>query len=457
MSSNQRQFQKGLDTDKMRSSRRDTQLSLRKKTREAHLQKRMRMLSAKESQPGPGGVSDPLEDVSVDRLPRYVADVMQTDSLKLQLSGTKSIRQLLSLQRKPPLQQVMACGVLPKIVNFILNTDDEAEPKRRDLLTEDQKLRQQLQYEAAWIVTNLSSGPPQATQYVVQLGVTEKLAKMVRYAPNEEHADMAVWALGNIAGESRKLVQRILNTGFLDDLITAMPNIRDHNHQGNAAWVLSNIMRNAPPLSGEQYERLIPAAAHILRTTTVSDALTNTLWTFTYLTSTEEHFDLLVQHGVVEVVVHLLGQESQKYERTLALKKAEQQKREEMYKRTGKAQPPDERRITLDAQKAMDHYVFRPCLRVIGNLVSGPDQLTQKVIDAGYLDVIDPFVNHFNGQFRKEVIWSLSNILAGSHQQIESVLSKDDLLRSIMRAATSDNQSVKREATWCLGNATVGM
>jgi len=164
----------------------------------------------------------------------------------------------------------------------------------------------------------------------------------------------------------------------------------------------------------------------------------------------------LVKHGVVGDMIRLLADEAQKYERTLALKQAQRQKAEEMfkYKTNGGAQQRP-KNIIIEAQQAMDYSVYKPCLRFIGNVLSGPDALTQVVLDAGYLDVMEPFMNHFCTAQRKEIIWSLSNILAGSVQQIEAVLSRDSLVRGLIDATSSGTQSIQQEATWCLGNATV--
>jgi len=113
------------------------------------------------------------------------------------------------------------------------------------------------------------------------------------------------------------------------------------------------------------------------------------------------------------------------------------------------------RNLTKAAALAMNDHIYRPCLRFLGNILSGPDELTQIVIDAGYLDVIQPFADHFCATQRKEMIWSLSNILAGSHQQIEAVLSRKHLIKSIISAAHCDRLCVRREACWCICNATV--
>jgi len=459
-SSNQRQFQKGLDTDKMRMNRRDTQLSLRKKTREAHLQKRMRLLSSRATAGsanavGPDGNPN-ANSVSRDDIPKYVHNVMQPDSLKLQYSGMRSLRILLSMQRSPPIEQVVKTGVVPKIVDFISNPVDEGE-QRGSTLSEEQKLRFEIQQEAAWVVTNLASSTNAITTMIVNLGATEKLVEMVRTATSDDAVDMAMWGLGNIAGENKMMTERVVRTGFLDDLITALPSM-SVRIQGNGTWLLSNIMRNSPKLSREQYERLIPALAQTVRTAGAQDAITSLLWTLNSMSNSEDLCMMMAKQGIVDDIVRLVQQEVQKCERTMALKKAQLQKGEAMLQfkgNRGQSQLLVTKNITIEAQKAMDHSIYKPSLRFLGNVVSGPDEATQIALNAGLLDVLDPFLNHFSSQLRRETLWAISNILAGSPSQIETVLSRDKLLQSIMRAAKSDNMAVRREACWCLGNATV--
>jgi len=446
-SSNQRRFQKGLDSDKMRSNRRDSQLTLRRKTREAHLQKRMRTLSATRTQ---GNSQEPQP--SRDLIPKYVANVMQTESLEMQLSGVHSLRLLLSQQNNPPSAQVAKCGVVPKILQFISIPDDESE-HRGSSPSDGQTLRQKLQFEAAWIVCNLASGKGGITQIVVRYGAINKLVEMFRRTKDEKTQDMAVWALGNISGESRAMTEQIVATGFLDDLVTALPSMKEDDIRGNTAWTISNIMRCGPTnLTDANFAKIIPAMARLLRESTKPDVLKSTLWTLVYITNTHDQLlPLMERHGAVSEAMRLLALETAKYDRTMALETAKLRKA----KGPNADSKVNEHNVAVLAAKAMDHLLCRPCLRFLGNVISGPDELVQVVLDGGYLDVILPFVNHPIAAQRKEMVWSISNILAGSAEQIEAVISRDDLLRSIIRAATSDNQAVKQEATWCLGNATV--
>ena len=103
----------------------------------------------------------------------------------------------------------------------------------------------------------------------------------------------------------------------------------------------------------------------------------------------------------------------------------------------------------------MNDQIYRPCLRLVGNIFSETDDLTQIVLDAGYLDVIEPWAYHYYSSQKKETIWSFSNILAGPHQHIEALISRPELLKSIMNAGLYGPLRVRREACWCIRNAMI--
>lgn len=118
-----------------------------------------------------------------------------------QLMGTEMVRKLLSVERSPPIQEVIdAPGLLKKMVEFL---DDKQHPK--------------LQFEAAWVLINVASGSPQQTKAVIDAGAIPPLVRLTQDA-NDDLQEQAVWALGNIAGDSVQTRDLVVRAGFVEPL-----------------------------------------------------------------------------------------------------------------------------------------------------------------------------------------------------------------------------------------------
>ena len=98
--------------------------------------------------------------------------------------------------------------------------------------------------------------------------------------------------------------------------------------------------------------------------------------------------------------------------------------------------------------------IINPCLRILGNITHGTDEETQKVVDAGIIDVCHKLMGHNHKIIRMETCWILSNITAGNMKHAEAVVRNEAVLDKLMTLAVSDYPDVQRESVWAVCNAT---
>ncbi len=261
-----------------------------------------------------------------------------------QIFACIGFRRLLSQEVNPPIQQVIDANLVPKFIQFLQREDI---PKIQVNLT---KLTS-FQFEAAWCLTNLASGKADHVQVLIEKGTINILVQLLNSA-HIEVVEQAIWGLGNIAGDSHKVRDLVINAGAVNPIAEILEKVPPgSSFVRNASWTLSNLCRGRPSPPFPKVVRAIPTLAKILIENDVDDILIDVCWAMSYLSDGgEDRIPIIMSTGVMPRLVQLL-------------------------------QHPN---IAVSV----------PCLRSIGNIVTGSDEQTQAVINAGALDALNNIIYH---------------------------------------------------------------
>ncbi|XP_075641480.1 importin subunit alpha-like [Castanea sativa] len=381
-------YKVAVDAEEGRRRREDNMVEIRKNRREESLQKKRR-----EGLVAPQMPSTPTSEKKLESLPAMVAGVC-SDDMNLQLEATTQFRKLLSIERSPPINEVVQSGVVPRFVEFLARDEFP-----------------QLQFEAAWALTNIASGTSENTRVVIDHGAIPIFVKLLG-SPADDVREQAVWALGNVAGDSPKCRDLVLSHGALMPLLLQFNEHAKLSMLRNATWTLSNFCRGKPPPPFEQTKPAIPALERLIQSND-EEVLTDACWALSYLSDgTNDKIQAVIDAGVCPRLVELLLHPSP--------------------------------------------TVLIPALRTVGNIVTGDDMQTQCMINHQALPCLLNLLTHNHKKsIKKEACWTISNITAGNVNQIQAVI-EAGIIPPLVQLLQIAEFEIKKEAAWAISNATSG-
>lgn len=402
------QFKKGGTIESGRKGRHESSVAIRKTNKERNIKALRELAStsagavdqASLNQGRTEGLSERMKE-RLARLPEWVAGINSNDP-KLIYESTTAIRKLLSIERKPPIEEVIAQGIVPRLVEFIKQDDSH-----------------ELQFEAAWALTNIASGTTHQTRVVIEAGAIPIFTKLLTSA-NADVREQAIWALGNIAGDMVAYRNMVLDTGamplLLQQLSIPLPVPNDKllsdkmlSVVRNGTWTLSNFCRGKPAPALEVVQPALQVLAHLIKMTD-DDVIVDACWALSYISDgTPEKITAIISAGVCPRLVELLGHKNES--------------------------------------------IQTPALRAIGNIVTGSDVQTQVVISLNVLRYLLMLLGSKKDSIVKEACWTISNITAGSPEQIQAVID-NGLFPALIVLLRHQNFDVKKEAAWAISNAT---
>ncbi|KAF6165601.1 hypothetical protein GIB67_021871 [Kingdonia uniflora] len=384
-------YKVSVDADEGRRRREENMVEIRKSKREENLMKKRR--EGMQTQQFANALPGESFEKKLESLPALVAGVKSEDQ-SLQLEATSHFRKLLSIERKPPIEEVITTGVVPYFVDFLMREDFP-----------------QLQFEAAWALTNIASGTSEHTKVVIDHGAIPIFIKLLE-SSSDDVREQAVWALGNIAGDSPRCRDLVLNNGALPSLLAQLNEHAKLSMLRNVTWTLSNFCRGKPQPSFEQTKPALPILGRLIYSTD-AEVLTDSCWALSYLSDgTNDKIQSVIEAGVCPRLVELLGHPTP--------------------------------------------AVLIPALRTVGNIVTGDDIQTEIMIRHQALPcLINLLTGEHKKSIKKEACWTISNITAGNKDQIQAVIDANLITPVIFLLQTAEFD-VKKEAAWAISNATSG-
>ncbi|KAK1354305.1 Importin subunit alpha [Heracleum sosnowskyi] len=333
--------------------------------------------------------------MALDSIPAMVAGVFSDDEY-LQFDATAHFRELLSRGGcEPPIEVVIKAGVVPRFVEF-LGRDDCP----------------QLQYEAAWALTNIAFGTSEQTKVMIDHGAIPVFVRLLTSA-SDDVCEQAVWALGNIVVDSSQCRDLVLANGALIPLLAQCNKHEKITMLRNATWTLSNLCGGKPRPHLEQTMPALPALAKLLVTSTDEEVLRDACRAFCYLCDgTKDKIQAVIDSGVCGHLVELLCHPSPS--------------------------------------------VLSPALNTLGNIARGDDMQTQVVIQhqaLGY--ILNLLANNHEKSIQKDACWTISNITAGNNEQIQAVI-EAGIIGPLVQLLGNAKIEIKKEAAWAVANATSG-
>ncbi len=208
---------------------------------------------------------------------------------------TIQIRRLLSIEKNPPIQKVIDAGLVPRFIEFLQRGDSP-----------------DLQYEAAWALTNIVSGTNDNTRVVIDCGAVPILVDLIS-SPYDNVREQVIWALSNIAGDSPSFRDVVLESDAMGPLLDQLKGQPKLAAQRTFAFALSNFCRHKPRPKLEIMKMALPSIVELISIRD-EDASCDACFALSYIigafAGNGAEFQNIIKYNILPTLINFLSNDS---------------------------------------------------------------------------------------------------------------------------------------------------
>ena len=325
-----------------------------------------------------------------------------SNDLKQKFAGLVGIRKLLCIADDPPIEIILEMNVLPSLIELLGNSPVE------------------FQYEALWCLINITSGTDNQVKILKNEGGIEKILELLDHNLNEIK-ELAIWNIENIAIDSIKMQQFLIEKKIINKVITILSLNNNEAIITHSISLLKIILKNNITCLNENVDvkMLINSISKIIMSIKfnadnkdVCQLFNDCFYLLSHISEKlKECKDYILENGVIPYILEIIRNNNNESNASLIL------------------------------------YG----LKIIGNIISGNVNQTQKMLDYNIYDILKIHMfNHKKG-IKKEANWIISNIASDTEAHIKDLID-NGFFQLIYQIFEKEDRDVRIEAAWALCN-----
>jgi len=185
--------------------------------------------------------------------------------ISIALKAARAFRRLI---QEPELivHRVADAGIIPRFVELLKNN---AQPE--------------LQFEIAWVLTNIAASTTQHVQLLMDAGIIPVLVDLLYTSKEYEVYEQVIWLVGNIAGECEKFRDELLNNDVTTPILELLKINEEVHFLRITNWMISNLCRGKNPLPDyRKIKVFLPLFKRLIKSSD-NDILNDLCWTLSFI------------------------------------------------------------------------------------------------------------------------------------------------------------------------------